>query len=117
MQVVLIAVSVSTATAAITAAVAAATITATAVTAAAFLEAAATAAKASFLEAAFAAALFRTGFVDDQITTIHFAAVQLCNGSLCLFVVWHVNKAKAFAAVGEFVHNDFRRRYFTERCE
>lgn len=58
-----------------------------------------------------------TSFVDYQVFAQEVSAVQASDSLASGAIVGHLNKAKPAAALGDFVHDDFRGRYFPERRE
>ncbi len=53
-----------------------------------------------------AAGLAGSGFIDGELTTIVFLAIQGVDGGLCLGIIFHFNKTEALATLGFTVHND-----------
>jgi hypothetical protein len=93
----------TTATAAIT--TVSATATATAATTAATIAAKAAAASAATATAASAAIFTWASFVDVQVATIEFLAIELLNSFLSLFRSCHFDKAEAARTPGLTIFN------------
>ena len=105
--------AVATATAAFTAtaAVAAATTAAVATTAATTV--AATATTEATARAGWTG-FHGTCFVDDDVASTQRLTVHAVDGSLCICIATHLDKAKAFGATGVALHHDLGREDVTE---
>jgi len=55
----------------------------------------------------------RASFVNNQVLSQEIESVQFIDSITASGVIGHFNKSKATATLCYFVHDDFRRAYFT----